>query len=76
MPDLATLTTWLEEARLALHRHTIGGMTTKIQAPDRRSVEKSITNRVDLTAYIRDLEDQIARLEGTYRARGPMRLGF
>lgn len=67
MTDLATLESWLTEARTAQHALRLGRQTVTVRFGD-RAVEYAPANLAQLTSYIGSLERQIAAAKGM---RGP-----
>jgi len=68
MTDLATLESWLAEARTAQHALSLGKQTVTVRFGD-RAVEYAPANLDQLIRYIGSLERQIAAAKGR---RGPL----
>lgn len=70
--DLTTLQTRLTEARAALHSLSIGQQVVEIQRDGRR-MKYGSADSAALADYIRDLENQIADIEGAVVSARPRR---
>lgn len=70
MADLATLKQWLDEAEKARHALLTGSKRETVRYQDRQ-VQFQRTDMAQLSAYIADLKEQIAKKEGRPR-RGPI----
>lgn len=67
--EVAQFSTWLSEARAAMHALMTGQQAAKL-AYDGESVEYTMANKADLAAWIRELETRLGqRTSSRPRAR-------
>lgn len=69
--DATTLATYISQAETALHSLAMGDKVVTVSNIDGGSVTYNQTSVKQLKSYLAYLEEQLARLNGTFR-RGPM----
>lgn len=77
MPEtIETLRVRLQEARDARHKLACGAAVAEVQDSNGERIRYTPASTAKLTAYISELETQIANLEGAKSAVRPMKIWF